>query len=105
MKKFKELEITWGNDKFIFVSQGKSKGITPEEAIEYLRTRIPVDSPKAETKAVLWQLPEDKQRRMVFLMDIKSGMDFAAKKYGVSRADILREVKRIAPHMNLKEEE
>jgi hypothetical protein len=125
---YKETEVLWGGKNFIFVTRGRSKPFTAEEAIQYLTDRTQkiaksnptvgstLESfleeeklleptldlePEVEESPFEAFIPDDKHRKLMFLKDYSVGIEFCSKKYGVSSAQVIAEVKRIAPHMNV----
>ena len=106
---YSELNINWGGQKFIFVACDKLP--SKKEAIDYLNKRTQIASGKSNQETTLdaseqmgsqsWSVPENKQRRHIFMRDLRAGIDFCKEKYGVSEAEIIAEAKRIAPHYNI----
>jgi len=103
MLNYKTLDVEVNGVNYIFVTRGRSKSFTLEEAAEYLKSLdkvcedIPVEIVKP-TKT--WQIPNNRQRKIMFLRDIQSGLEFCAQKYGVCEEDIVKEAQRIAPHLS-----
>lgn len=105
--KYNEFEIKWGGRQFIFVTRGRSKPFTAEEAIEYLQSRplefpdnpiVPVEDAVFEetTNEEAWQIPDSKSRRYMFHKDLQRGLPFCVEKYGQSEEAIRAEAKRLA---------
>lgn len=107
MVSYNELLITWGGQQYIFVTRGRAKPFTPEEAIKYLQDR---EGTKEELKDLItiteevqvelptsdWRIPDDKMRRHIFRTDLQSGVDFCVKKYGQPEEVIKAEARRLA---------
>lgn len=94
---YNALEISWGGEKYIFITRSDEE-FTKKEAIDYLE-RIQDES--TDKVASLWYIPDDKNRKLMFLSDLRSGVEFCAQKYGVTPQEIRREATRIAPnHLN-----
>lgn len=124
MTKYKELPFNWGGQQYIFITRGKAKEFTPEEALDYLQSKqgenigkqmvaanthlviSPVfkerkltESEKAEIYEggqSTWQIPDDKMRRHMFRKDLSMGISFCVKKYGQSEEVIKKEAQRLA---------
>ena len=111
--KYKELKITWGGQQYIFVTRGRAKEFSAQEAIEYLQNRPlefpaqPIVPPKVavfddkeltkETSVeATWSIPDDRSRRHMFHMDLQRGIEFCVSKYGQSEEAIKAEAKRLA---------
>jgi hypothetical protein len=47
-----------------------------------------------------WRLPNDGLKK-IFLMDLQMGLEFCTKKYGVSKANIIKEAARLAPSFKI----
>lgn len=120
MTKYNELQIDSDGTTFLFVTRGKARPFTPEEAEAYLaaRTRALLEDsvkeqvlsfpdkpivpkadaafdaePEAEPE---FQIPDDKMRRIIFQRDLRQmGVKFCADKYGVSEEAIEKEAQRI----------
>lgn len=103
MGKYNELEIEAGGVRYIFVTRGRSKAFTLEEASEYLANRLgrPGDTKEVQDEPA-WQIPDDKRRKLMFLKDLNMGMEFCKNKYGVDEKAIIAEARRIAPHLTLR---
>lgn len=86
------------NDKtYVFVTRGRSKPFSDPEVAEYFGEYIAEDEPQEDK----WQIPNDHSRKAIFMKDLKFGIDFCAKKYAVNKNDIVREARRLAPHMRI----
>ena len=119
MSKYKELEMSYGGSQFIFVTRGRSKPFTAEEAIGFLQDRVTKSSPSENVSPEVaplgydnveqsvreeiydcgesvWRIPDDKMRRHMFRTDLKEGMAFCVKKYGQSVEVIEAEAKRLS---------
>lgn len=103
MGKFNGLEIESGGTMYVFVTRGRSKPFTLEEAMEYLDD-LGRDSEAEEVKQDVseWEIPDDKGRKIMFLRDLNMGLEFCMNKYGVSKEQIIAEAQRIAPHLTLR---
>jgi len=103
------LEVDWDGRTYVFVLR-EDDNVTPEEAMKealfYLKTRHSVEVNKLEIEPLehVPFIPDTKDRQRMFLNDVQLGMEFCAAKYGVSKASVLAEARRIAPHFNFKEE-
>ena len=113
MAKYSELEISFGGDKFIFVTRGKAKPFTEEEALGYLEARQklvaevsndPIGEPAftleesvVEDEEEEFRIPDDRMRRHMFDRDLRQmGVHWCADKYGVSVEAIQKEAQRLA---------
>jgi len=103
MAKYHGLEIEAGGTRYVFVTRGRSKPFTLEEAKEYLDD-LGRDNDIEETKKddTPWQIPDDRRRKIMFLKDLNMGMEFCTNKYGVTEEQIVAEAQRIAPHLTLR---
>ena len=103
MTNYNELAFDWDGQKFVFVTRGRSKSFTPEEALSYLSSRSenlttedePVESDELSDKTE-WRIPDDKARKHIFHRDLQSGIKFCVKKYGQDEEAIKAEARRLA---------
>lgn len=103
MTSYNELMFEWNGQKFVFVTRGRSKSFTPEEALSYLNSRFEdqeakeegTPEPEEESKSG-WRIPDDKARRHIFHRDLQSGIKFCIKKYGQDEETIKAEAKRLS---------
>lgn len=89
------VEVTHDNKTYVFVTRGRSKKFSSNEIAEYFQEGTivkPLD---------VWHIPDNRQRCVMFMRDLQVGLQFCSEKYNVSQDDIIREAKRIAPHMNM----
>ncbi len=121
MMKYNELKINWGGKEFLFVTRDGANPFTRQEALEHLNKRsrgmeveiligkieasegVTTIAPTPEPIALNWQISENKTSRRIFLQDLRSGLDFCVQKYNVDADRIIKEAKRIAPHLNVTE--
>ena len=117
MSKYKEFKVTHDGAQYVFVTRGRSKPFSAEEALAYLTkestkvkseiglrfpnkpvvpTRDVTFEETAEAVLSTWRIPDDKLRRHMFRKDLQSGMPFCIKKYGQSAEVIEAEAKRLA---------
>lgn len=112
MAKYNELEVTWKGQQVLFVTRGKAKPFDKEEAVAYLNARMQaLQSSVGSTlesfleeeglleelqKEESWSIPDERMRRVMFKRDLQNGLEFCAKKYGVSEEQIQQESLRIA---------
>lgn len=82
---------------YVFVTRDDEKPITQKEIQEFLYGEYLLE----EEQEVKQFIPDDKTRKRLFLKDLKLGVDFCVKKYGVTRAEVIAEAKRIAPHVKV----
>jgi len=85
------------NRTYVFVTRGRSKRIDKKEIQSFF------EEYKTETKEIqyVFNIPNDRARQVMFAKDIRiGGLKFCMHKYGVSRADIIREAKRLVPEVN-----
>ena len=106
--KYNELIIENNKTQYIFVTRGRSKPFSYAEAIEYFEAKNLIKDvvvgPATESVEIAndWNIPNNRQRKVMFLKDLNMGVDFCAKKYGVSKEKIVDEAKRVAPHLNTR---
>ena len=100
MAKYNILTVESDGKQFVFVTRGKSQPFTLEEARAYLGRVETIKDIVEEEAEPAWQIPDDRQRRLMFMKDLGLGVDFCVKKYGVSKETIIDEARRIAPHLN-----
>lgn len=87
-------EVSRNGKQFVFVVRGRSKPFTDEEIEEFFKAQ------KGEEKR--WAgIPEDRQRKIMFMKDIKMGLDYCVGKYGATKEEIMAEAQRIAPYYRM----
>ena len=101
-KQIKSKIVIYEGATYIFVS--RTKPFTPEEMLDYLEgkqqevaevltlNKAPVPMPKFHIT---------NEMRQIFTSDLRFGLDFCMKKYGVGKQAILSEAGRLNPSMDL----
>lgn len=95
MSNYKFKTVARDDATYIFVTRARSKPISDEEVDEFF----------ADTGMVTIQRPEvfEIPSTKVFAADLRAGINFCAKKYGVSTAAIERKAGEVFPHLNLNQ--
>ncbi len=88
---------TSDNKEIHFVTRGKAKKPTLDEALEYAKSAGLNIRDRDDEKD--WGPPNPK----IFLSDLRSGIEFCSNKYGVSDDTIENYIKQKAPHINLRQ--
>lgn len=130
MVKYKTKEHTFNGVKYVFVTRGKSAQFSDEEIdsfISGIKTEEPLAPTQAEEEIVqsgareiaeglarqflangqFAVSPPQKEfvvpveRTNLFLSDLKRGIEFCTKKYGVRASYIISEARRVFPSLNL----
>ena len=103
--KYNTKEVTHNGQRVVFVTRGRAKPFTTEEAEEFLGTKLErleenIDR-IAEVQKLGWTgVPDDRQRKVMFLKDMKFGIEYCINKYGATKEELIAEAQRIAPHFN-----
>lgn len=102
MMQYKELQIDFGDKTYVFVTRGRSKPFSTEEAVSYLQEKGETPEPFSEKAKEVeekseFSVPDSRHRRNLFMQDLQQGIDFCVKKYGVGADAIIAEARRIAP--------
>lgn len=104
--KYNEFKINWGGETFIFVSRKAEQAISQKEAIEYLRDRsmnkTELSSAKLlredEEEEKTFAIKDTRMNRHIFMQDLRRGLDFCVRKYGVDEDQLIAEAQRLSPH-------
>ena len=100
--KYNTKEVTHNGQRVIFVTRGKSKPFTTEEAEEFLGTKLErleenIDRIPEAQKAKWAGIPDTRERKIMFIKDMKFGLDYCVGKYGATREELIAEAQRISP--------
>jgi len=100
--KYNTKEVTHNGQRVIFVTRGKAKPFTTEEAEEFLGTKLERIADPFQgmvPKESAWAgIPDTKQRKIMFIKDMKFGIDYCISKYGATREELIAEAERILPY-------
>jgi hypothetical protein len=96
------IEVVKGNKIYVFITRDESEPFSSSEIADYFLNRSDFDEARKMQKET-WEVPDIKHRKIMFVSDLKLGLKFCASKYGVSEEDIIRECRRIAPHVRIKQ--
>ena len=88
-------EVIRGDKIYVFVTRGRSKKFSEREIASYFEEEIQENSTEE------WQIPNNRQRQIMFMRDLKKGLDWCATKYVRPAEDIVREARRLAPHVRI----
>ena len=102
------LRINWAGKTYVFISRNEE--FTYEDVINYLQQEVIIDEiveveiPESteSTEVTTWNIPDDKQRLNMFRNDLRMGVEFCAKKYGVSEEQIMTESERVFPSYRVR---
>jgi hypothetical protein len=92
--KYNTVKKDVGAIRFVFVTRGKAKPFSDEEIKAFFDD---VTSPIEKRWA---GIPDTKARKVMFMKDLKMGMDFCVGKYAATKEEILAEAQRIAPYFD-----
>lgn len=84
------VKVDKGAIRFVFVTRGKSKPFSKEEIDDFFEL-------KSDREKRWAGIPDTKPRKIMFLKDLKMGVDFCVGKYGATKEEIVAEAQRIAP--------
>jgi len=84
-------EVNINGKTYVFVSRGIP--ISKEEISEFFNSNSNVE--------VKQFIPDNRDRKRIFLKDLKNGAKWCASKYGVTQSDVIEEAKRLAPHLKV----
>jgi hypothetical protein len=112
MPRYNEFRIVHDGVQYVFVTRGRSKEFTPEEALKYLVeystsddaiVASPAFKVDESVKAEIydggqdaWQIPDTRQRRHMFRQDLQKGMPYCIDKYGQPQEVLEAEARRLA---------
>lgn len=94
-------EVIHNGKIYVFVTRGRSKPFSNEEIELYLGTKLEQLDTSLPKKEAWEGIPDVKQRKAMFVSDLRLGIDFCIKKYGASREEIIAEAQRIAPFVRV----
>ena len=100
MTKYNMTKVDKGAIRFVFVTRGRSKAFDQFEIDEFFSESTEVTEAKVTEAKVAFKIPDDRNRHIMFLKDLKMGLEFCEKKYGVTRDEIIVEANRVAPYLN-----
>jgi len=86
--------VDQGAIRFVFVTRARAKPFNDDEVRDFFDMPASV-IPEPEVKP--WKIPDTRQRSIQFLNDLKRGVIYCVKKYGVTQEQIIAEANRIAP--------
>ena len=85
-----------GAIRFVFVTRGRAKPFDDIEVEEFFaetdESRFNVE------KKNPFRIPNDRNRRVMFMNDLKRGIQFCVDKYGATQEEIIAEANRISPN-------
>lgn len=81
-------------NKYVFVTRKRTKGFSDEELIEALDE---LEADIAKSNEEQFKVVNTK----IFAVDLRSGLDFCSRKYGVSTDTIERKAAELFPHLTI----
>lgn len=87
-------EIKKSNAIYVFVTRDEASPISDEEIEEFFSKEYDISS--------FGFIPDNRARRNLFIKDLRMGLGFCSRKYGVSTEDVKSEAERLAPNIKVK---
>jgi hypothetical protein len=91
-------KVDKGAIRFVFVTRGRSKSFDQNEIDEFFSNTAEVEATEAKPS---FKIPDTKQRKAMFLSDLRLGIKHCVSKYGATQEEIIAEANRIAPYQRL----
>ena len=94
--KYNMTKIDKGAIRFVFVTRGRSKPFSQNEIDDFFNSNVEPISIKKNT----FRLSDNRNHRVMFMNDLKRGLDFCSEKYGVTQEEIVAEANRVGLYTN-----
>lgn len=103
MSKYNIARETRGDREYVFVTRGRSKPFSQREMDDFF---VENGEPTKIELEAQWQKKNESfsvTNSKIFAQDLRAGLDFCARKYGVTTKAIEKKAAELFPHMNLKQ--